>query len=187
MPLLFFFILCIMLVLVSSFQSIQNIHSITSLSQPQISITNHRPKVVGTQKSFNSINNPNHIENNENNAIISFLLKSISLIIIHMFWLVVIPNSSFAKADTGVAMNQNQILKSDELQVEIDSDFLGLSLKEIKNKFNNDLNLVLVSSIKPEADTLLKQLIKPGKIFQKIYNVYECMFHYLIYITCNNK
>ena len=61
-------------------------------------------------------------------------------------------------------------LKSDEIEVNVPTEFLGLSLKEMKiGKDNN--NLVIIQAIKPEADILLQQVIKPGMIITNIGDI----------------
>lgn len=52
-------------------------------------------------------------------------------------------------------------LRSDEFNVEIKTEFLGLSLAEIKV---DDATLVTVQSIRDDADPLLKESIRPGMI-----------------------
>ena len=89
------------------------------------------------------------------NSIQSNLRKHLSKSVSHLFTLsTIIPLSAQAIS--------KESLKSDELQVSIDTEFLGLALKEVKYKSDENLNLVVVQSIKPEADLLLKQVIKPG-------------------------
>jgi hypothetical protein len=52
-------------------------------------------------------------------------------------------------------------LRSDEFDVEIRTDFLGLILSEVKV---DDSILVTVQSIREDADSMLKQVIRPGMI-----------------------
>lgn len=53
------------------------------------------------------------------------------------------------------------VRKSDEFDVEIRTEFLGLSLAEIKK---DDNILVTVQSIRDDADMMIKQVIRPGMI-----------------------
>ena len=88
-------------------------------------------------------------------------LKSIkSILLIPMFSLL---NTQKSYAST-------YLLKSDEIEVNVPTEFLGLTLKEMKiGKDNN--NIVLIQAIKPEADNLLQQVIKPGMIITNIGDI----------------
>ena len=115
------------------------------------------PKPTGTRLMLNSHSKlPQSTQ-----SITKHSLKSIkSILLLPMFSLL---NTHRSYAST-------YLLKSDEIEVDVPTEFLGLSLKEMKiGKDNN--NLVVIQAIKPEADTLLQQVIKPGMIITSIGDI----------------
>ena len=76
----------------------------------------------------------------------------------------------FSLLNTKRSYASSYLLKSDEIEVNVPTEFLGLSLKEMKiGKDNN--NLVIIQAVKPEADILLQQVIKPGMIITNIGDI----------------
>lgn len=59
-------------------------------------------------------------------------------------------------------------LKSDEIEVNIENEFLGLKLKELKVEDNI---LVTVQGVTENADPLVRQIVTPGMIIVKVGDV----------------